>query len=656
MPFSHIDYPVSWEEYLRQVGDLLEDQKTVVILDTNILSYLFKLLAAARTEFFLWTDRLIKEERLKIPAWVLTEYLSKLTSGKIDDYTARSKEPEEIRKKLDNLRSIASLFVDDNLLVRIEFSGTRTQFLEKFEDATKNLSELTKVFSHQFNAATIHKEIADKLGTAVLVSNISELTIRACTEGEMRANQRLPPGFKDIGKSDNKYGDLIIWFEILNFAKSNRDKFDKVVFLSNDEKPDWVYSPKNRTENIQGTHKVIANSKPTIRLADPRLVAEFHAVVGHRDFHIVSFPVFIEGLSKVRPGGLGNLASAIQVEVEKTVSERDVEHSERPNSSRTLGDDGDSLEQQIELERDADDLVIPKPLPTEVPLVTDTKASTSIDSNLVLDPVEISDEDQSALTYPLDALRDSTYEVDEASDLDVVIRELGSHNWYRQNPAVTQLRILRDGMFSKKAWFVLGRNIYQAACGNAQKALEFVRDIDIQLGRFPNDVANHILSGALFEVYFDSQGKFRENPKSSQIDPLFKVASNEQYKLATEFIGKMLEPFESRLIVIPGNTEEIKLNIQLVQTKVPSGSELGMTFESVNFAGYELLKPLPDKDDEDYLLQAVLHEDRLTVKSITSGLSENWVVPSWQIHTIVEPEFSVHTLIFVPDGKILHFK
>ena len=84
MPFSHIEYPIPREAYLQQIGDLLEDKETVVVLDTNILAYLFKLLEAARAEFFVWTEKLISEERLKVPSWVLSEYLSKLTSGGID--------------------------------------------------------------------------------------------------------------------------------------------------------------------------------------------------------------------------------------------------------------------------------------------------------------------------------------------------------------------------------------------------------------------------------------------------------------------------------------------------------------------------------------------------------------------------------------------
>ena len=126
MPFSHIEYPIPREAYLQQIGDLLEDKETVVFLDTNILAYLFKLLEAARAEFFVWTEKLISEERLKVPSWVLSEYLSKLTSGGIDEYTARRNEPNEIRKKLENLQNIASLFIDEAVLTRIGFTYGRS--------------------------------------------------------------------------------------------------------------------------------------------------------------------------------------------------------------------------------------------------------------------------------------------------------------------------------------------------------------------------------------------------------------------------------------------------------------------------------------------------------------------------------------------------
>jgi predicted nucleic acid-binding protein len=653
MPFSHSEYPIPREEYLRRIGEILEDKKTVVFLDTNILAYLFKLLGAARAEFFAWTEKLIAEDRLKVPAWALSEYLAKLTSGRIDEYTARSKEPDEIRKKLENLQNIASLFVDETVLSRIHFPGDRTEFLDQFEAATKRLSDFTKVFAHQFDAATIHNEIATKLSSAVLASNIAELTIRACTEGEMRAAQRMPPGYKDGGKGENKYGDLIIWFEILQYAKVNAKKFNKVVFLSNDEKPDWIYSPKNRVEIIKGVAKAVLNKDPAIRLADPRLVAEFHAVVGHRDFHIISLPVFIEGLSKAHSAGLENLASAIQVEVAKSVGERPAEGFEATAAVVPLVGNVHGTEQDEHLAGNEENDVAGVLPPGGILLAGDALASAVATAQLTVTPVEVHSVEQTENIYSREALRDSEYEIDETSALDVVIRELSSHNWYKQNPAVTLLRTLRKSEFSKAAWFVLGRNIYQAACGNAQKALEFVRDIDVQLSKFSDDVANHILAGALFEVYFDGDGQYRVTPKSGQIDPIFKMALIQRHNLAYDFICERLKPFSSRLVVLPGQGGKIELKVQLVQAMVPSASAVGWTFSTVKFAGHELLAALPQEGDADYFSLAVLHQRRHSLKSIASALSENWVVPSWQIQILSEPEFPIDTLFFVPDDKVL---
>ena len=64
-------------------------------------------------------------------------------------------------------------------------------------------------------------------------------------EGEWRYKQKLPPGYMDFEKKYGiqKYGDLIIWKEILNKAKADNCS---VIFVTNDVKEDWyeVYPKK----------------------------------------------------------------------------------------------------------------------------------------------------------------------------------------------------------------------------------------------------------------------------------------------------------------------------------------------------------------------------------------------------------------------------
>ncbi len=55
-------------------------------------------------------------------------------------------------------------------------------------------------------------------------------------EGELRYSNSIPPGYKDKKKIENKYGDLLVWKEILKYAKENKKD---IIFVTHDQKEDW---------------------------------------------------------------------------------------------------------------------------------------------------------------------------------------------------------------------------------------------------------------------------------------------------------------------------------------------------------------------------------------------------------------------------------
>ena len=55
-----------------------------------------------------------------------------------------------------------------------------------------------------------------------------------------------------------------------------------------------------------------------------------------------------------------------------------------------------------------------------------------------------------------------------------IIHGLKSHNWYTQNDALALLDAASANKMAKDNLFVVGRNIYQAACGNANAAQYFL--------------------------------------------------------------------------------------------------------------------------------------------------------------------------------------
>ncbi len=627
MPFGFSVYPKTIEEYIHDIGATLDDTETVVFLDTSILSYLYKLQGAARKEFYSWAEGLIEKGRLKIPAWVLCEYTTKLKERRLGDYTVRSKEPDEIRRKLENLHMLAGSFVDESILKSIGSTDDRLSFLKKFQRAISNLSSFTNVFKTQFDADQIHQEIASKLSPAVLKSKISDLCVRAGREGELRIAHRIPPGYKDAGKSDNKYGDIIIWFEILSFSSTHMERFRKTVFLTNDDKSDWVYAPVSRIEHKAA--RPIPNRDPTIKLPDPRLVAEYSALVGHNNLYIITLPVFIEALSNIRPTDVKNLASAIQIEQERSVAK---------GEPRENGEVQEAIEENKTPHSMSLDVTGLEVGPDERPTTYERPESSAATTQLI--------------DYPPDALRDSAYECGH-SEIDEIISNLKSYNWYTQNPAITKIKLLRNKEFSASAWFVLGRNIYQAACGNSQKALEFLQNLDIELDRHAPDVANHILSGMLFEVYFGSDGRFRHRSKASQIDRPFAEVAKPRYEKTKNFILSKLAGYVKKMLVTPGNTKPVHLTIRVRKEKAPESAESSFYLQSVTLENKQLLKDLPEDSSDIPVTNMWGQRSYWNVEMVKTTLSENWVIPEWQINVTVKPQDCTDCMLTLPKGKVL---
>lgn len=54
----------------------------------------------------------------------------------------------------------------------------------------------------------------------------------------------MPPGYGDSKKANNKFGDLLIWKEIIAYAKSK--KLD-IIFVTHDQKDDWWNDVSGKT-------------------------------------------------------------------------------------------------------------------------------------------------------------------------------------------------------------------------------------------------------------------------------------------------------------------------------------------------------------------------------------------------------------------------
>jgi hypothetical protein len=114
------------------------------------------------------------------------------------------------------------------------------------------------------------------------------------------------------------------------------------------------------------------------------------------------------------------------------------------------------------------------------------------------------------LEYKETSLADALFVPDQTKKSHQIIQGLKSHNWPMQNDALALLNADSVARMQKDSLFLIGRNIYQAACGGARVALPFLTNFMNMTSGFSKPDRKAILDGMLFEIFFDPKGELRE--------------------------------------------------------------------------------------------------------------------------------------------------
>lgn len=140
----------------------------------------------------------------------------------------------------------------------------------------KDFIEQKQYLENQLVTGSYQNRMAMLLDGHVLQSFSKEEIADIEKEGEERYSNKIPPGWKDASKDENRYGDLVNWKEILRFAKEN-DK--SILFVSNDVKQDWIVEVRGKKLGVQ-----------------PLLLKEFYETTGKTSqlFHIYTLESFLQ--------------------------------------------------------------------------------------------------------------------------------------------------------------------------------------------------------------------------------------------------------------------------------------------------------------------------------------------------------------------------
>jgi hypothetical protein len=224
--------------------------------------------------------------------------------------------------------------------------------------------------------------------------------------------------------------------------------------------------------------------------------------------------------------------------------------------------------------------------------------------------------------YADTSLRDDLFVVDEKKGSHRVIKALKTYDWYRQNPAVEEFSAEVASRASPDSLFVVGRNIYQAACGGSNGAATYLSDFMSRTSGLTPEKRKAILDGMLFEVFFDPIAHLRKNFKMRSFQELFRLQQHAALQSSFDFIAECLLPEIGRFYAIPGKSHTV-----VVDVVTKAGSKAGShVLESIHCGGDSILW----MDDKDYAPEPGEEPmlEKLSLATFEERIAEQMVIPT----------------------------
>ena len=242
-------------------------QEGIFAFDANVLLNIYRYTPETRERFF----ELLK--RLNARIWIPHQTALEFHRQRLNEVSNQFKVFEEIEtalkaslNKLEKTQQKHPLGIEINPLTEV--------IKDALQKATPILQEVTsqyhKLLSFDPLEETIAKLFDSKVGEPYPKSELEKIYKKAAD----RFEQQIPPGYKDNGKKgDERYGDAVIWFQLLYYAKTQKKS---MIFITDDSKEDWWLQHKGKTIGPR-----------------PELIQEMSFEAGV-SFHIYSSDAFVE--------------------------------------------------------------------------------------------------------------------------------------------------------------------------------------------------------------------------------------------------------------------------------------------------------------------------------------------------------------------------
>lgn len=220
-------YPGFYKPTNEAFGELW--QNATVVFDTNVLLDLYRVSNETAKKLIEMIAYFADKDRVFVPCQVALEYHRNLLDTILMQkakYSDALKCLKDFERKISEKRNHPYL----SAKLKERFSSLLVDIESSFKEQTNKIEKI-------ITQPSIKDELAALLDGKVGDGFPKEELDKIREEGAIRYAAKVPPGFKDADKSsDNQYGDLVIWKEVLEFAKQQQVG---IIYVSSDVKDDW---------------------------------------------------------------------------------------------------------------------------------------------------------------------------------------------------------------------------------------------------------------------------------------------------------------------------------------------------------------------------------------------------------------------------------
>lgn len=297
----------SFSFVLEPISEMKDE--ALVVLDANVLLLPFTTnIRNVKAIKELYT-RLSKSNQLFLPAQAVREYLDNRAIKIADINEALQKKSNQnfnyvgIHPLLEGLAEYKEV---------IELEESLKSLIKNYQAKIRDTLSAVQAWGWNDPVSKMYHEVlADRIldDGALDFGNIEK-------DLKRRNDLNIPPGYKDRNKDQNQAGDLVIWHEILNLAKT---KCKHLIFVSVDEKTDWWHQ-----------------SGKTPLYPRFELVDEFREATKGKSFHIVSLSTLLEIFDID-----SEVVKSVKITEEevKSTTDSEIKHSQRQEKASFYPDD-----------------------------------------------------------------------------------------------------------------------------------------------------------------------------------------------------------------------------------------------------------------------------------------------------------------------------